>query len=83
MNHNNTVAAQCFETRTYFVARTKIGDNVPKAVVLRHGMGRIRAARLATNMPLLLNWNTWVYEKKVVRWLMERSPYWNILKILW
>ena len=61
-NHNNKMVVQCFGTRTYFVARTKIDSNALKAVVLRHGMSRVRAARLTTNMTLLLNWNTWVYE---------------------
>ena len=33
-----------------------------KVVVLSHGMGRFRAARLATNTPLLLAFNICVYE---------------------
>ena len=47
---------------TYFVARTKIDENALRAVVLHHGMGRVRVARLAINMPMLLTWNAWVYE---------------------
>ena len=61
-NHNNKVVAQCYGTRNFFIARIKIGGSLLKAAVLRHGMGRVRAARLSTNMPLLLVSNTWVYE---------------------
>ena len=62
-NHNNKVVAQCFGTRICFIVYTKIDHNPLNVVILCHRMGRVRAARLATNMLLLLSCNTWVYEK--------------------
>ena len=56
--HNDKVVAQCFGNWRYFAACTKISTNPTKAVILRHRMGRMRAARLTNNMTLLLNTNT-------------------------
>ena len=59
------MVAQFYGTRTHFIARTKIDGSLLKALVLRHGMGQVRAARLATNMTLLLTSNTWVYKTTI------------------
>ena len=58
-NHSDKVVVQYYGIRINFIARTKIGGSPLMTVLLRHGMGRVRAAKLATNMPLLLAFNTY------------------------
>ena len=56
----NKVVLQSYEIRSHFSCYTKIGTTM-KVSVLRNGIGKIRSARIATNLPLLMD-NSWVYE---------------------
>ena len=56
----NKVVLQSYGIRSHFSCCTKIGTEM-KVSVLRNGIGKIRSARIATNVPLLME-NSWVYE---------------------
>ena len=58
--NNGKSVVQTFGTRTNFFARSRIHRNV-RVSVLRHGMGKVRAVRIATNIPECIA-NAWVYE---------------------
>ena len=56
----NKVVLQSYGIRSHFSCYTKIGTKMMVSV-LRNGIGKIRSARIATNVPLLMD-NSWVYE---------------------
>ena len=59
--YDNKVDTQSYGMRTHFSCHTKIGNTTMKVSVLRNGIGKIRSARIATNVPLLMD-SSWVYE---------------------
>ena len=61
-NQDNKVVIQSFGTQSSFEANTKIGDNKMKVTCVKHGMGRIRCACIAANLPMLMNDTKWIFE---------------------
>ena len=56
----NKVVLQSYGIRSHFSCKTKVGTEMMLSV-LRNGIGKIRSARIATNVPMLME-NSWVYE---------------------
>ena len=59
---NDRVIAQMSGNRTSFSAFQR--SSIIKVTILRHGIGKVRAARIGTNIPELLGLSKWVYETK-------------------
>ena len=56
--YNGKSVMQTFGTRTIIFARSRTDQNI-RVSVLRHGMGKVRAVRIATNIPECIV-NAWV-----------------------
>ena len=63
---NDRVIAQMYGMRTNITAKQQASsraNDIIQASVLRHGFGKVRGARIVTNLPEAME-NTWVYETR-------------------